>query len=142
MKKIHIMLVVLFVFAVLTCTSGVASAIALDTKYVGNTMVDLSWSPHGYSDFSKYELCRNGVRIPIKDRTVTFYRDTGLTKGVTYTYEIRVYNATGGLVDTCTTSAKAGDVHGKITIDTSWTAASSPYDLTGFVYVRNRLSHK
>ena len=137
MKKIHLMLVVLFVFAVLTCTSGVASAIALDTKYVGNTMVDLSWSPHGYSDFSKYELCREGVRIPIKDRTVTFYRDTGLTKGVTYTYEIRVYNATGGLVDTCTTSAKAGDVHGDITIDTSWTAASSPYDLTGLVDVRN-----
>jgi parallel beta-helix repeat protein len=137
MKKIYIILVVLLAFVALACTNGVASEIALDTKYVGNTMVDLSWDEYGSTDFSKYELCRDGVRIPIKDRTVTFYRDTGLTKGVTYTYEIRVYNATGRLVDTCTTSAKAGDVHGKITIDTSWTAASSPYDLTGNVEVRN-----
>jgi parallel beta-helix repeat protein len=113
--------------------------IALDTKYVGNTMVDLFWSQYRITDFSKYELCRDGVPIKtIKDRTVTFYRDTGLTKGVTYTYKIRVYNATGGLVRTThPTSAKAGDVHGEITIDTSWTAASSPYDLTD-VEVRHK----
>jgi parallel beta-helix repeat protein len=122
----------------LACTNGVASEIALDTKYVGNTMVDLSWDEYKRTDFSKYELCRDGVPIKtITDRTVTFYRDTGLTKGVTYSYEIRVYTATGGLVHTCTTSAKAGDVHGEITIDTSWTAASSPYDLTRSVYVHN-----
>ena len=34
MKKIHLILVLLFAFAVLTCTSGVASALS---KYVGNT---------------------------------------------------------------------------------------------------------
>ena len=73
MKKIHIILVVLLAFVALACTNGVASAIALDTKYVGNTMVDLSWRQDWSTEnFSKYELYRDGVRIPMKDRTVTF----------------------------------------------------------------------
>ena len=127
MKKIHIILVVLFAFAVVTCTSGVASAIALDTKYVGNTMVDLSWTQYVNTDFSKYELCRDGGLIAtITDQTVTFYRDTELAKGNTYDYKIRVYDATGVLKETRTTRATTGEVHGTITQDTTWTAASSP----------------
>jgi hypothetical protein len=140
MKKIHIILVVLFAFAVLTCTSGVASAY-LRIQYVGNTMVDLSWSESGTPDFSKYELYRDGSLIEtIKDRTTTFYRDEGLTKGYTYNYEIR------GTYGHRTTSATTGKVYGTITRDTVWTVASSPYDLAvsspydlplGTVFVRN-----
>jgi parallel beta-helix repeat protein len=140
MKKIHIILVVLFAFAVLTCTSGVASAY-LRIQYVGNTMVDLSWSEPVTTDFSKYELYRDGSLIEtIKDRTTTFYRDEGLTKGHTYNYEIR------GTYGHRTTSATTGKVYGTITRDTVWTMASSPYDLAvsspydlpiGTVFVRN-----
>jgi hypothetical protein len=130
MKKIHLMLVVLFVFAVLTCTSGVASAY-LSTEYVGNTMVDLSWTEYKSTDFSKYELYRDGSLIKtIRARTITFYRDTWLTKGHTYNYEIRSYYTTDKY-GSDTTSATTGEVHGTITQDTTWTAANSPYTLTG-----------
>ncbi len=126
------MLVVLLVFAVVTCTSGVASAY-VSTEYVGNTMVDLSWTQYE-SSFSKYELCRNGVPIAaITNRTDTHYRDTGLIKGKGYEYWLRVYSATGVLKETRTTRATTGEVHGTITQDTTWTAASSPYMLTGNV---------
>ena len=137
MKKIHIILVLLFAFVALICTNGVASAY-LSTEYVGNTMVDLSWDEYENTDFSKYELCRDGV--PIKtttDRTYTFYRDKGLTKGKTYNYWLRVYNATGVLKRTRTRRATTGEVHGTITLDTAWTAANSPYTLTEGVDVRN-----
>ena len=134
MNKIHLILVLLFAFALLMSTSGVASAISISPKYVGNTMVDLSWTQFENTDFSKYELCRDGGLIAtITDQTVTFYRDTGLTKGNTYDYEIRVYGATGLLKETRTTRATTGEVHGTITQDTTWTAASSPYMLTGNV---------
>ena len=135
MKKIHLMLVLLFAFAVVTCTSGVASA--LYPTYVGNTMVDLSWTQYESTDFSKYELYRDGSLIEtIRDRTVTFYRDTGLTKGRTYNYKIRSYYTTDKYRSD-TTSATTGEVHGRITQDTSWTAASSPYTLTQHIWVRN-----
>jgi parallel beta-helix repeat protein len=123
-------------FVVFVCTSGVASAINVDALYVGNTMVDVSWTEYA-GDFSQYELLRNGAPIvTITNRSCTFYRDdSGLTKGNTYGYELRVYNSTPMRVDNGTTSAKAGDVHGTITVATNWTAASSPYALTGTVTV-------
>jgi capsular polysaccharide biosynthesis protein len=72
MKKIHLMLVLLFAFAVVTCTSGVVSAIYINPMYVGNTMVDLSWTEYESTDFSKYELYRDGSLIEtIKDPTTT-----------------------------------------------------------------------
>ena len=138
MRKIHLILVLLFAFALLMSASGVASAIALDTEYVGNTMVDLSWTEYKSTDFSKYELYRDGSLIEtIRDRTVTFYRDTGLTKGHTYNYEIRSYYTTFDEYWSDTTSATTGEVQGTITRDTTWTAASSPYTLTEGVDVRN-----
>jgi parallel beta-helix repeat protein len=93
-------------------------------------MVDLEWVPGNVTDFSKYELCRDGSPIAtITDRSTTFYRDTGLTNGIKYHYELRYYNATGELVGTTGTRATTGEVHGTITQDTTWTAASSPYIL-------------
>ena len=137
MKKINLILVLAIAFALSVCASGVASATSLSTKYVGNTIVDLSWSQYWSSDFSKYKICRDGSPIAtITSRSVTFYRDSGLTKGVTYGYTIYVYNSTGWLVDSGTTSPKTGDVHGTITRDTTWTAASSPYAQTGPVTVQ------
>ena len=137
MKKISFVLILAIALASLICMSSVASAIALNTKYVGNTIVDLSWSQYWSTDFSKYVICRDGSPVAtIENRAVTFYRDSGLTKGVTYGYAIYVYNSTGWLVDSGTTSAKTGDVHGTITRDTTWTAASSPYVQTGSVTVQ------
>jgi parallel beta-helix repeat protein len=121
--------------------SGVASVswpMWLGTVYVDNTIVDLSWGKYYSHDFSMYVIYRDGSSITtITDRAVEFYRDTGLTKGATYTYEIEVYNATGFLVDTENDAidVKTGDVHGTITIDTNWTASSGFYDLTGSVTI-------
>ena len=136
MRKIHLILVLLFAFALLMSASGVAGAISISPKYVGNTMVDLSWTQYAGTDFSKYDLYRDdGLIATITDRTVTLYRDTELTKGNTYDYKICVYGANGALKWTHTTGATTGEVHGTITQDTTWTAASSPYMLTGGVYI-------
>ena len=139
MNKTNLILVLLFIFAAFVCMSGVASAapVSIDAIYVGNTMVDLNWSKYPSTDFSKYELYRNESLIQTTtNRSLTFYRDdSGLPKGDTYGYEIRVYNSSYKIVENATTSAKTGDVHGTITIDTNWAAASSPYNLTDTVTV-------
>jgi len=99
-------------------------------------MVDLSWFLPDPSKYElKYELYRDGSLIEtIRDRTTTFYRDEGLTKGHTYNYEMRGTSA----YRYYTTTATTGEVYGTITRDTAWTATSSPYDLTGgAVSVRN-----
>lgn len=128
MKKINLIFVLVVAFALFVCASGVASATSLSTKYVGNTIVDLSWSQYWSSDFSKYVISRDGSPITtITSRSVTFYRDSGLTKGVTYGYKINIYDTTGVLVDYSVASAKTGDVHGTITIDTTWKASASTY---------------
>jgi len=122
--------------------SGVASAapVSLNAIYVGNTEVDLNWSKYPSTDFSSYKIYRNDSPIfTTGNRSLTFYRDESeLTKGILYIYTICVYNSSGGLVkeENATISAKTGDVHGTITINTTWTAASSPYNLTGPVTVK------
>jgi len=137
MKRMNLLLVSIVLFATFFCAAtGVASAIILSDKYVGNTVVDLEWSKFERDDFSKYKLYRDDARIHTEtNRDTTFYRDTGRSKGVTYDYKIEVYNATGGLVDGGTRSVTTGDVHGTITQSTTWTAATSPYTLTGSVTV-------
>jgi parallel beta-helix repeat protein len=139
MNKTNLLLVIIFLSAAFFCAAtGVASAISLSDKYVGNTVVDLEWTewPEWPDGFSKYELCRDGGLIHTEsNRSNTFYRDEGLSKGNKYNYEIKVYNASGGLVDTSTKTVTTGEVHGTITRDTTWTAATSPYGLTGTVIV-------
>jgi hypothetical protein len=121
MKKTNLIIVSIVLFAAFFCAAtSVASAMWLNDKYVGNTVVDLEWSVYDGS-FSKYELYRDGTQIYTEfNRNTTFYRDTGPTKGVTYNYKIEVYNATGGLVDGDTQSVTTGNVHGTITLDTTW----------------------
>ena len=83
MKKIHLILVLLFAFALLISTSGVASAISISPKYVGNTMVDLSWTQYESTDFSKYELCRDGDLIATITRSITITSITQITATIT-----------------------------------------------------------
>ncbi|MCK4732570.1 MAG: hypothetical protein KAT65_08935, partial [Methanophagales archaeon] len=92
MKKTNLLLVLLILSAVFVCATGVASAM-LYPEYVGNTVVDLVW--YSWSeDFSKYALYRDGTPIHTEfNRSTTFYRDEGPSKGVTYNYKIEVYNA-------------------------------------------------
>ena len=131
MKKVNLLLILLIVFAVFVCATGTANA--LSAKYVGNTVVDLEWREYGSTDFSKYELYRDGSLIHTElDRSTTFYRNRGLAKGVTYDYEIEIYNATGVLMQTDTQTVTTGNVHGTITRDTTWTVATSPYTLTRY----------
>jgi parallel beta-helix repeat protein len=141
MNKTNLLLVIIILSAAFFCAStGVASAISLSDKYVGNTVVDLEWTKYGIEDFSKYKLYRGDTLILTEfNRNITFYLDEGPSKGVTYDYKIEVYikapNGTIVLEDWATQSVTAGDVHGTITRDTTWTAASSPYNLTGSVIV-------
>ena len=133
MKKTNLLLVLLIVFAIFVCATSVASAISLSDKYVGNTVVDLQWSKYGSTDFSKYELYRDGTPIHTEyDRNTTFYRDTGLSKGATYTYKIEVYNAMSVLKYSDTKSVTTGEVHGEITMSTTWSSETSPYTLTAY----------
>jgi parallel beta-helix repeat protein len=130
MKKIHLILVLLFAFVALICTSGVASA--FNTKYIGNTMVDLYWTEYKNTDFSKYVLWRDNVKIAtITDQRTTFYRDTELTKGKIYDYKIYIYNATGKIKDKHRAhpyrNFPTGYVYGTITRDTTWTVSNGPY---------------
>ena len=141
MNKTNLLLVIIFLSAAFFCAAtGVASAISLSDKYVGNTVVDLEWSewPELPDGFSQYGLCRNESLIHLEfSRSNTSYRDEGLSKGNKYNYEIKVYNASGGLVDTSTKkTVTAGEVHGTITLSTTWTLATSPYNLIDHVEVR------
>jgi len=101
MKRTNLLLVSIVLFAAFFCAAtGVASAITLSDKYVGNTVVDLEWTKFQSDDFSKYKLYRDDALIHTEfNRDTIFYRDEGPSKGVTYVYKIEVYNATGGLVD-------------------------------------------
>jgi parallel beta-helix repeat protein len=139
MNKTNLLLLIIILSAAFFCAStGVASAITLSDKYVGNTVVDLEWSKYGIDNFSKYELYRDDALIHTEhNRSTTFYRDEGLSKGVTYDYKIEVYNAAGELVSEGGTSATTGEVQGTLTQSTTWTAASSPYILYRGVTVRN-----
>ena len=134
MKKTNLLLILLILFAAFFCTICVASAFG--TRYVGNTVVDLAWSKYPYEDFSCYKINRSDQTIAIiSDRNTTFYRDSGLSKGVTYDYKHVAYNKTGVIKWYATRSAATGNVHGTITKDLTWTAATSPYTLTGGVSV-------
>ena len=219
MKKNNLVFVLAVALALfLVCACGVASAFS--AKYVGNTIVDLEWNEYvGEEDFYEYVIYRDGSQIAtIKDRAVTFYRDSELTKGVTYEYNLSTYilkdtinlvgTASGHVIygenanelnwsayvvedfyayriyrdtilksfaiitDPLVTnytdsepiegvahvytiriytetkdkitllrkltlrSVKTGDVYGTITLDTTWTAASSPYVQVGPVTVQ------
>ena len=139
MNKTNLVLVIIILSAAFFCAStGVASAFWLEDKYVGNTVVDLEWTIFQSEDFSKYKLYRDDAPIHTEfNRKTSFYRDKGPSKGVTYNYKIEVYNDTGWLVDWGTRSVTTGNVHGTITLDTSWTAATSPYSLTDDVNVQD-----
>ena len=139
MKKTNLLIVSIVLLAAFFCAAtGVASAITLSDKYVGNTVVDLEWSGGLCYDFSKYKLYRDDALILTEfDCLTTFYRDGGRSKGVTYNYKIERYNATGVLKQSDTESVTTGKVGGTITIDTTWTAATSPYNQIGTVKVSN-----
>ena len=139
MRKTNLILVSIVLLAAFFCAAtGVASAITLNDKYVGNTIVDLEWSKYESKDFSKYELYREGNLIHTEtNRSTIFYRDDVPSKGVTYNYEIKVYNSTGGCRGSGYETVTTGKVHGTITgIYTEWSSATSPYTLTDIVYVK------
>jgi hypothetical protein len=142
MNKTNLVLVIIILFAAFFCAAtGVASAISLSDIYVGNTVVDLEWTKFQSDVFSKYKLYRDDAPIHTEfNRNTTFYRDEGLSKGVTYDYKIEVYDDEGELWEheTGYRSVTTGDVHGTITLDTTWAAATSPYTLTGVVMVEEK----
>ena len=64
MKRTNLLLVSIVFFAAFFCAAtGVASAITLSEKYVGNTVVDLEWTKYWSADFSKYKLYRDDALI-------------------------------------------------------------------------------
>ena len=140
MNKTNLLFVIIILSAAFFCAAtGVASAITLSDKYVGNTVVDLEWTewPEWPDGFSKYALYRDdNISHTELNRSNTFYRDAGPSKGVTYTYKIEVYNAMGELVANTTKTVTTGEVHGLITLSTTWTLATSPYNLIDHVEVR------
>ena len=56
------------------------------TAVSGDGVVQLSWDANGEADLEHYELFRDGVLVATLSDTA--YDDTGLTNGITYTYEL------------------------------------------------------
>ena len=127
MEKIkQIMLFVALSFGVLiaiTILSGDSDAMPVNDKYVGNHVVDIEWQQYANDagNFSHYSIYRGGSRIRTEsNRENTFCRDKGAAVGVDYTYRVEVINKTGNEILNGSVNVHTGDVHGIITLETSW----------------------
>ncbi len=67
------------------------------TAHVGNEFVNLTWRvPYdGGSAITEYRVYRNGTLIAILNASQTWYNDTGLVNGITYTYYVTAVNSVG-----------------------------------------------
>jgi parallel beta-helix repeat protein len=137
------LLVVLMTIAAAVALPAATSAygyVELAVVYVGNTMVDLSWTESDYADFAKYEILRDDQPIvTISDRSTTFYRDEDLDYEDSHTYLLRLYYRDGDQLrsmESYPVSATLGRVSGTITQDTTWSATDhSTYLITDDVYI-------
>ena len=89
--------------------------------FAGNNNVDLAWGP--VAGYSNYKVMRDGQQIgPTMPASNTFYRDNGVSKGETHTYQMCAYETEGN--DYCgqETVVQVGDIAGEILQDLTWSA--------------------
>jgi hypothetical protein len=71
-------------------TSLAAGTFSSPVAFIDKTSVDLHWD-HPDPSYDTYVISRDGEMIFSTGTTVSFYRDTGLTQGETYVYELYAY---------------------------------------------------
>lgn len=78
-------------------STGVPDRPVLAATVNGDGSVTLSWTvaSSGGSPITGFVVLRDSIRIATPPGTATSYRDTGLRRGQTYTYQIRAKNAYG-----------------------------------------------
>lgn len=97
--------------------------------YQGNTEVDIAEIT--YSDWP-YKVYRDGSMIAeFTDEGPQVFRDTGLTKGQTYSYQIKIYWEDTVVSESDIVNATTGEVCGQITKSTVWREKDSPFIIGG-----------
>lgn len=93
-----------------TTVNGTTSNAAVPTQVTGLTVgtvtatsVALSWT--AVTGATSYDIYRDGGSQPIGNTTGTTYTDTGVTAGVSYTYNVAAENANGVGVQSATVTA-------------------------------------
>jgi len=131
------LLVALLLFAIL-CGESTAT-LDLETSYVGNTEVHLSWNEFtGGDTFNRTEVHRNGTLIETldDDEVITFKADE-LEKNDVYRFRVTRYYDDGDETKVYdqeeTADITIGEVHGTLLFNAFWRESDSPYHLTGDV---------
>lgn len=118
-----------------TVTDNFSETIEIGSVSVLSTSVTLNWDIiPGATSYRIYRRNDDGTRKLLAAQSMTEYKDTGLTKGKIYKYEIRAYSATTkALTDysairnvrpIAATVILSGNVKGKITWDNNLYASS------------------
>ncbi len=118
-----------------TIVDAFAKTIAIKSVNVLSTSVTLKWDMvPGATTYRIYRRNDDNTRSLIKAQSMTEFKDTGLTKGKAYKYEIRAYSATTkALTDysaikqarpMAAPTIQSGNVRGKITWDKNAVATS------------------
>ena len=108
--------------------TNVGGTFSYPVAFVDKTSVDLHWT-HPDPIYDTYVISRDGHQIFTTGTSVTFYRDTGLTEGQTYTYEITAIDEDDGYTLRASQNATTGQIHGTLYQDKIWPADT--YSLSG-----------
>lgn len=103
--------------------------------FVGNTEVDLKWSPFAGSGFQHYLVKVSGKPdVTISAQDTAFYRVAGLAQGSAYTFQVCTVSTTK---TECTAAVPVttGQVEGTIYQDLTWSAGT--YTMKAQVYVQS-----
>jgi hypothetical protein len=101
--------------------------------FVGQDHVDLRWTLDD-PIYITYTIMRDGTEIARFGTDVTFYRDTDVTKGQTYTYHMCRKMTGGGWGCGLTQQATVGEIHGQLYEDRVWSA--DRYNISGGITLR------
>lgn len=121
-------------------TSAIRSVDSFDNPiaFVDKTSVDLKWDDEGIpTPFDIYNIYRGTNPIPIASlsTSVTFFRDSGLSEGQSYSYRIEAYDSVNEIVRDSSGphTVTAGHLGGTLYADKTWPAGT--YNLYGSVNV-------
>lgn len=105
--------------------------------FIDQTSVDLHWD-HPDPSYDTYVISRDGTPIFTTGTAVTFYRDSGLTQGQTYEYQIDAFEQEEHKLSSGPQNATAGQIGGTLYQNKVWGAGT--YILTNHIDIRPGIS--